>query len=230
MTKIFEGYSETYLQGYNSVVDSFNSGSVYVSDGQQFATSLLGNNHNIVNDGVVPNTVKVINLVDDVDFTNVAYSQFILVVNNLNNLTIDGQNHLMDTHGVSYRFVPTSSQSVLNIQNFQTLSTWNYFGSFQVNSTATMKFMDVNFFGPQLLSSPSTNVIFEKNINAINTERYSTPFTFQQVTQSDHEENLEVSNLTLKEGANYFASTTKNGGGGTAVYMTGQLLLGKIPQ
>ncbi|MCK8618001.1 KxYKxGKxW signal peptide domain-containing protein, partial [Fructobacillus sp. M158] len=227
ITAINFGFSQEYQDGYNDVADNFNKGTIYISNGQQLATALLGDNHTLTDNGYLRYKTKTINLINDIDYTNVSYSELRPQISNLNFLTIDGQDHIMDTHGVSYIFVPNSTNSVLNVKNFYTLSTWNYYGPFIINSKATMYYTDINYFGSQLLSSPSTDVVFSGNINALNVEQYATPFTKLMNTENPNQENLEVSNLTLTENSNYFANTIKNGGGGTVVYMNGNLTLGQ---
>lgn len=91
-----------YDQGYNDVVNQAKNGIAYVQNGNQFSAVLTGN-ASIGGCGNVASGINTIRLANDVDFKNVSNGENDQSTNaNVGTFTIDGQNHMMDYHGMDY--------------------------------------------------------------------------------------------------------------------------------
>ncbi|MCO0831862.1 DUF1542 domain-containing protein [Fructobacillus sp. W13] len=221
-------YSDAYLAGYNDVVNQFKQGTVFVSNEAQFTTAVDGNGKaNIRGGGTVPSSVKNVKLTTDIDFTgfNTGGNTY-TSVSGLDQLTIDGQDHMIDFHGGQLKFSPKSTKSNLIVQNFQTIGGSDYYGPFALSSQATLTYSNMNYVGPQLLSSTNTSIAFAGNVNVLSLANYSTPFSSNAKTDGGNQENMEIKDLTMLAGSNYFGSTTQNSTGATPIYMEGNLLMG----
>lgn len=222
-------YTAAYLAGYNDVVKRFNDGTVFVANADQFNTAFTGDGHTIPTGGQIQKNRTAINLTNDIDFGNRANgTPRVSVTGSLDRLTIDGQNHMMDLHGVSYTIGSGSSQNLM-IKNFQLLAGTNYYGPFCLQG-GNAYYSNVNYTGSQLLSSAGTNVDFSGNINVFSIGKYTTPFSNNVATQGSNgnQENLEISNLTVQPGTSYFGTTESNGVGNTVIKMKsgGNFLMG----
>lgn len=220
--------SAYYQQGFNDVVSQAAQGIAYVLNGNQWASVLTGNNSTgFSGAGTVQSGVTTIRLANDIDLTGASNSETDPTVNaRTGTLVIDGQNHLMDYHGMNYT---VNNVTNLYVQNFQTIYGYNFYGPFRAAQGAIIHFSNLNYVGPQLLSSKTNDVYFTGNVNVlppINTAAtYTSPFQSNVVVQGGgNQENLEVANFVLQAGAHYFGATAY-AQGGTNIYVTGNLTM-----
>ncbi|GAP03256.1 hypothetical protein FPFC_050730 [Fructobacillus pseudoficulneus] len=219
--------SAYYQQGFNDVVFQAAQGIAYVQNGYQYVSVLTGNT-NTSTGGNVASGVNTIRLASDIDLTGAGNTENNLNVStNTSTFTIDGQNHLMDTHGNGY--IIGGSLSNLYVQNFQTIYGYNYFGPFRGQNGSTVHFGNLNYVGPQLLSSYNNDAYFFGNVNVVapinNNASYTSPFQSNVVVEGNgNQENLEVKNLVLQAGAHYFGATAYVSGG-TNIVVQGNLTM-----
>ncbi|MCK8606454.1 DUF1542 domain-containing protein, partial [Leuconostoc citreum] len=209
-----------YDQGFNDVVSQASQGIAYVQNGYQYVAVLTGNT-NIISSGNVASKVNTIRLANDIDLTRASNNELDPNVRaNTNTLTIDGQNHLMDFHGINYTV--NGSISDLYVQNFQTIYGANYFGPFRGGNGSAVHFGNLNYVGSQLLSSYNNDAYFFGNVNVIvpNNRKatYNSPFQSNvQIQGGGNQENLEVKNFILQVGAHYYGTVSPVRGGNNII-------------
>lgn len=205
-----------YDQGFNDVVSQAAQGIAYVQNGYQYVSVLTGNT-NTTTGGNVASNINTIRLANDIDLTGAGNGENNLnVSSNTATFTIDGQNHLMDAHGNGY--IIGGSLSNLFVQNFQTIYGANYFGPFRGQNGSSVHFGNLNYVGPQLLSSYNNDAYFFGNVNVIvpnnSTATYTSPFQSNVgIEGGGNQENLEVKNFVLQSGAHYYGTTSPVKGG-----------------
>ncbi|MCK8628270.1 DUF5776 domain-containing protein [Apilactobacillus kunkeei] len=237
--------TDYYTQGYNDVVTQSQSGTAFISNGQQFYSVLTGLTNSISGSGgTISSNVNNIRLVGDVGLTGSGASAFndkTAISTNIPSLTVDGQNHLMDFNGMNY-LLNGNSLKDLYVKNFQTLYGSNYFGPFILGGTGSIHYSNINYVGPQLISAYSNDVYFSGNVNILNpydinpttgatnfTRNYNyTPYqpSGDGIEGSGNQENLEVNNFVLEDGAHYFGAVSPNKGG-TNIIVQGNFTLGQ---
>ncbi|KPN83818.1 hypothetical protein RZ77_06650 [Apilactobacillus kunkeei] len=237
--------TDYYTQGYNDVVTQSQSGTAFVSNGQQFYSVLTGLTNSISGSGgSIFSNVNNIRLVGDVGLTGSGASAFndkTAISTNISSLTVDGQNHLMDFNGMNY-LLNGNSLKDLYVKNFQTLYGSNYFGPFILGGSGSIHYSNINYVGPQLISAYSNDVYFSGNVNIlnpydINPTTGSTNYTrnynytpYQQggdlIEGTGNQENLEVNNFVLEDGAHYFGAVSPNKGGHNII-VKGNFTLGQ---
>ncbi|CAK1253419.1 hypothetical protein [Fructobacillus tropaeoli] len=205
-----------YDQGFNDVVSQAAQGIAYVQNGYQYVSVLTGNT-NTTTGGNVASNINTIRLANDIDLTGAGNGENNLnVSSNTATFTVDGQNHLMDAHGNGY--IIGGSLSNLFVQNFQTIYGANYFGPFRGQNGSSVHFGNLNYVGPQLLSSYNNDAYFFGNVNVIvpnnSTATYTSPFQSNVgIEGGGNQENLEVKNFVLQSGAHYYGTTSPVKGG-----------------
>lgn len=227
-----------YDAGFNDVVNQAAQGTVFVQNGQQWSSVIAGNTNtgtvggNIAQDAN-GNSIKTIKLANDIDLSGATNGENDGTVNtNQASLTIDGQNHMMDYHGNNYTINRSTSGNLdLYVQNFQTIYGANYFGPYRAESGAAIHFSNLNYVGPQLLSSNSNDAYFSGNVNVVvpvNTSAtYTSPFQSNVTIEGNgNQENLEVNNFILQPNAHYFGNTSPAKGGSNVV-VQGNMTLGE---
>ncbi|WP_206672725.1 hypothetical protein, partial [Fructobacillus tropaeoli] len=137
-----------YDQGFNDVVSQAAQGIAYVQNGYQFVSVLTGST-NTNGGGNVASGINTIRLANDTDLSGATNNENNpSVYSNSSTLTIDGQNHLMDYHGINYTIY---SLKDLYVQNFQTLYGANFYGPYRAGNGSAIHFGSLNYVGPQLL-------------------------------------------------------------------------------
>ncbi|TMT00402.1 hypothetical protein FD688_04310 [Apilactobacillus kunkeei] len=221
-----------YQAGYNDVVNQASQGIVYVQNGQQYSSAMTGSTTNGNVGGNIANNINTIRLANDIDLTNATNGENDGTVNtNSATITVDGQNHMMDFHGNNYTINRVGSGSLdVYLQNFQTMYGANYFGAFRAENGAVFHFSNINYVGPQLLSSYNNDTYFSGNVNVLVPTAsiyYTSPFQSNVLIEgSGNQENLEVNNFILEPNSNYFGNTSP-ALGGTNVVVTGNFTLGE---
>ncbi|CAI2562848.1 hypothetical protein AKUA2003_02150 [Apilactobacillus kunkeei] len=239
--KIASSNTDYYTQGYNDVVTQSQSGTAFISNGQQFYSVLTGLTNSISGaGGTISSNVNNIRLVGDVGLTGSGASGFndkTAISTNISSLTVDGQNHLMDFNGMNY-LLNGNSLKDLYVKNFQTLYGSNYYGPFILGGTGSIHYSNINYVGPQLISAYSNDVYFSGNVNILNpydinptnfTRNYNyTPYqpSGDGIEGSGNQENLEVNNFVLEDGAHYFGAVSPDKGG-TNIIVQGNFTLGQ---
>ncbi|TMT00404.1 hypothetical protein FD688_04320 [Apilactobacillus kunkeei] len=232
--------------GYNDVVTKSQSGTAFVLNGQQFYSVLTGQQNSISNSGgSISANVNNIRLVGDVGLTGNTLSGFTnsTITTNLSSLIVDGQNHLMDFNGMNYAISGNAFKD-LYLKNFQTLYGSNYYGPFQLNGSGSIHYSNLNYVGPQLLSAYSNDVFFSGNVNIlnpydINTTNGNVAYNYNNnnnytpyqrsgdaIQGGGNQENLEVNNFVLEDGARYFGAVSPDNGG-TNIIAKGNFTLGQ---
>ncbi|CAK1246577.1 hypothetical protein [Fructobacillus cardui] len=207
-----------YDQGFNDVVSQAAQGIAYVQNGNQFASVLTGSTYT-GGGGTAATNINTIRLANDVDLTGATNGEDdVTAYVKSNTFTIDGQNHIMDYHGLNYTVNNPSGSLNLYIQNFQTLYGANYFGPFRAESGAGIYFSNLNYVGPQLLSSNSNDAYFSGNVNVIipnnSTATYNSPFqSAVPLEGGGNQQNLEVKNFVLQAGSHYYGTSSPKVGG-----------------
>lgn len=221
-----------YQAGYNDVVNQASQGIVYVQNGQQYASVMTGNTIPNTVGGTIANNINTIRLANDVDLTGAVNGENDgTVYTNSATITVDGQNHMMDFHGNNYTINRNGAGSLdVYLQNFQTMYGANYFGAFRAEAGAVFHFSNINYVGPQLLSSYNNDTYFSGNVNVLvptQSTYYTSPFQSGILIEgSGNQENLEVNNFILEPNSNYFGNTSP-ALGGTNVVVTGNFTLGE---
>ncbi|MGQ2282688.1 DUF5776 domain-containing protein [Apilactobacillus kunkeei] len=227
--------NSAYQQGYNDVVNQANNGIIYVQNGQQYSSVMTGQTGNgnaggniaTLTNGTSINTIR---LANDIDLSGATNGENDGTVNtNSPTFTLDGQNHLMDFHGNNYTINSSSNLNVY-IQNFQTMYGSNFYGTFRAVSGAPIHFSNLNYVGPELLSSYSNDAYFTGNVNVIvpiHGITYTSPFQSNVTIEGNgNQENLEVGNFILEPDSHYFGNTSP-ALGGTNVVVQGNFTLGE---
>ncbi|CAI2563121.1 hypothetical protein AKUA2003_02190 [Apilactobacillus kunkeei] len=226
-----------YDAGFNDVVNQASQGIVYVQNGQQYqnimtgstASGTVGGNVAKDNNG---NTFTTVRIANDIDLTGATNGENDgTIYTNQATLTVDGQNHMMDFHGNNYTVNRPGTGSLdVYLQNFQTMYGANFFGTFRAEPGAVFHFSNVNYVGPQLLSSYSNDTYFSGNVNVLvptASPNYTSPFQSNvNIEGNGNQENLEVNNFILEPNSTYFGNTSTNYGG-TNVVVTGNFTLGE---
>lgn len=226
-----------YDAGFNDVVNQANQGIVYVQNGQQYQNIMTGSTASSTVSGNIAqdnngNTFKIIRLANDIDLSGATNGENNgTVYTNQATLTVDGQNHMMDFHGNNYIVSRTGNGSLdVYLQNFQTMYGANFWGTFRAENGAVFHFSNINYVGPQLLSSYSNDTYFSGNVNVLvptASPNYTSPFQSNvNIEGNGDQENLEVNNFILEPNSNYFGNTSTNYGG-TNVVVTGNFTIGE---
>lgn len=221
-----------YQAGFNDVVNQASQGIVYVQNGQQYASVMTGSTTPNTVAGTIANNINTIRLANDVDLTGAINGENDgTVYTNSATITVDGQNHMMDFHGNNYTINRNGTGSLdVYLQNFQTMYGANYFGAFRAEAGAVFHFSNINYVGPQLLSSYSNDTYFSGNVNVLvptASTYYTSPFQSGILIEgAGNQENLEVNNFILEPNSNYFGNTSP-ALGGTNVVVTGNFTLGE---
>ncbi|TMT00569.1 hypothetical protein FD687_05365 [Apilactobacillus kunkeei] len=222
-----------YNQGFNDVVNQAAQGIVYVQNGQQYSSIMTGNTTPSTVGGNVASGINVVRIANDIDMTNATNGENDGTVNtNYSTLTVDGQNHMVDFHGNNYTVNKNGSGSLdVYLQNFQTMYGANYFGTFRAESGAALHFSNINYVGPQLLSSYNNDTYFSGNVNVLvptnSNATYTSPFQSNvPIEGGGNQENLEVNNFILQDNSHYFGNTSPVLGG-TNVVATGNFTIGQ---
>ncbi|WP_203619411.1 DUF5776 domain-containing protein [Apilactobacillus nanyangensis] len=222
-----------YNQGFNDVVNQAAQGIVYVQNGQQYSSIMTGNTTPSTVGGNVASGINVVRIANDIDMTNATNGENDGTVNtNYSTLTVDGQNHMVDFHGNNYTVNKNGSGSLdVYLQNFQTVYGANYFGTFRAESGAALHFSNINYVGPQLLSSYNNDTYFSGNVNVLvptnSNATYTSPFQSNvPIEGGGNQENLEVNNFILQDNSHYFGNTSPVLGG-TNVVATGNFTIGQ---
>lgn len=220
-----------YDAGFNDVVNQAAQGIVYVQNGQQWSSIISGST--TPGGGNVATGINTIKLSNDIDLTGATNGESDPSINvSYPSLTIDGQNHMMDYHGINYTINRPGNGSLdLYVQNFQTIYGANYFGPYRAESGASIHFSNLNYVGPQLLSSTSNDAYFSGNVNVVvpttSDATYTSPFQSKVTIEGNgNQENLEVNNFILQPNSHYFGSTSPVNGG-TNVVVSGNMTLGE---
>ncbi|MCT6848279.1 MAG: hypothetical protein M3Z77_01665, partial [Apilactobacillus kunkeei] len=227
-------YGSAYVTGYNDVVSNINQGVAYVTNSNQFIAVMTNGKASYSSGGSTPGNVTTVKLAADVDFTG---APFVGESNNIytgNNgpFTVDGQFHMLDMHGVSYKI---TNASQINLQNFQALYGYNFYGPFApVNSSQTLHYKNLNYIGSQLLSATSNDTYFAGNVNVLVPQDLVTPTYYSPFTGSNgvavegggNQENLEINNFILEPNANYFGTVARSIGA-TIINANGNVTLGQ---
>ncbi|TPR39824.1 hypothetical protein DY130_04755 [Apilactobacillus micheneri] len=224
--------NDSFNIGYNDALNKINSGTMFVSNGQQFDTAMN-------NDSKDSSNIRLINDIDlyqvsDPIYGKINQTESRVNMNNKNvkSINIDGQNHIADLAGVEYDSKGTNISS-LNINNFKTIYGGGYYGPFGFTDGAKVdgrivNYNNINYVGVQLLSAQNTDATFSGNNNITLVQYYNSPFHNKVYTNNLDQENLEVSNMTLKPGSNYFGDTDfAKGTEMIGVYNGGKVTLGQ---
>ncbi|WP_369346930.1 pectate lyase-like adhesive domain-containing protein [Apilactobacillus ozensis] len=138
--------------------------------------------------------------VSDIDFTGVSNSSEINLSPTLSgNLNIDGQNHIIDLHGVSYNFGGNSGNN-LTVKNFKAMYAYNYYGAFRPSS-GSVTFKNINYFGSQMVEASNTNVYMDGTVNTFNVPNISDVMVNggkQYATEANNQENMNVKKLFIE--------------------------------
>ncbi|CAI2623100.1 DUF5776 domain-containing protein [Apilactobacillus apinorum] len=221
-----------YIQGYNDVVNQAANGIVYVQNGNQYSSIMTGSTNPNVVGGNIASGINVVRIANDIDLTGATNGENDGTVNtNFATFTVDGQNHMVDFHGNNYTVNRPGSGSLdIYLQNFQTMYGSNFFGTFRAEPGAAFHFSNLNYVGPQLLSSYSNDTYFSGNVNVvvpIHGITYTSPFQSGVTIEGNgNQENLEVNNFILQPNSHYFGNTSP-ALGGTNVVVTGNFTLGE---
>ncbi|MCL0330858.1 hypothetical protein, partial [Apilactobacillus xinyiensis] len=227
-----------YKSGFNDVVNQIKQGSVFVSNASQYKNTFFGNNN-----ALSTSTIANVKIVNDINFDkDDNYSAPQNSVTSKNNVSIDAQNHIVDfkSYNVNFTF-SDANNGMLTVKNFRTYYSENYYGSITLtNANAT--FENINYVGPQMLNSSSSNAYMSGVVNSFNVTNVSNPFTMNNSSNNpitknkiDHSYrvyndsaqcNLEIKNLSLNPGAKFFGRSDEYIGG-TVANVTGNLSLGK---
>ncbi len=209
-----------YDQGFNDIVTQASNGVVYVANGQQWSSIMTGQIQPYTVGGYVAGNINTVKLVNDIDLTGATNGENDgTIYTNMSVLTVDGQHHMMDFHGNNYtvnRLGPGALD--LYVQNFQTLYGSNYFGPFRAEAGASLHFSNLNYVGPQLLSSYNNDSYASGNINVVtptsSDATYTSPFqTKVYMEGGGNQQNLEVNNFILETNAHFFGNASPVRGG-----------------
>ncbi|CAI2625924.1 hypothetical protein AKUA1404_02370 [Apilactobacillus kunkeei] len=251
--------SAYYQMAYDNVAREMNdNNTAFVHNAWQFQRALAGNYHsdwsyssfvngtnsgysayndamglNINDGGKGYSTVR---LVNDIDFQGDPYVEHWPTIQKLKKLTVDGQNHQVDFHGVLDQFVntDTSVNPTLIIKNFQMAYSYNYYGFLKINQPGTVIYDNVNYMGAQMLSdwpAGGNDIRFKGNINEINVSTYQTSLNngIHPTEGNGNQENMEVQNLLLYPGAKYFGSVARDYGN-NVIKLSGSLTMNEGSQ
>ncbi|MCK8607134.1 beta strand repeat-containing protein [Apilactobacillus ozensis] len=209
--------SSYYKNAYNDVKKQADNGTAFVHNGYQF--------RNAAEDNV--SKIKNILVVGDIDFKDVSFSGETNISSTLkDNLNIDGQNHMIDLHGVSYNYSGNDGH-YLTVKNFKAMYAYNYYGAFRPSSGSVI-FDNINYFGSQMVEAPSTNVYMGGVINSFNVPSIKNVMANhgnQYNTEGDNnQENMNIKNFLLSPNSRLFISSSKNNGA-TSVNLSGNMTL-----
>lgn len=220
-----------YAAGFNDVVNQAAQGTVFVQNGQQWSSIISGST--TPGGGNVATGIQTIKLSNDIDLTGATNGESDPSINvNYPSLTIDGQNHMMDYHGINYTINRPGTGSLnLYVQNFQTIYGANYFGPYRAESGAGIHFSNLNYVGPELLSSTSNDAYFSGNVNVVipqtSDATYTSPFQSKVAMEGNgNQEDLEVNNFVLQPNSHFFGNTSPVSGG-VNVVVSGNMTLGE---
>ena len=222
----------SYDQAFNDVVNQAANGTVFVQNGRQYSSIMTGTTNNATVGGNVASNIQTIKVANDIDLSGAPNGENDGTVNtNFATLTVDGQNHMMDFHGNNYTVNRVGNGSLdVYLQNFQTMYGANFFGTFRAEPGAVFHFSNINYVGPQLLSSYSNDTYFSGRVNVLvptASPYYTSPFqSTVNIEGNGNQENLEVNNFILEPNSTYFGNTSPNYGG-TNIVVTGNLTLGE---
>ncbi|WKN29439.1 hypothetical protein MUB42_03295 [Apilactobacillus kunkeei] len=226
-------YGSAYVTGFNDVVSNINKGVAYVTNSNQFDAVMTNGQANYSSSGSTPGNITTVKLAADVDFTGAPFSENNnTYTGNSGPFTVDGQFHMLDMHGVSYKI---TNASQINLQNFQALYGYNYYGPFApANSSQTLHYKNLNYIGSQLLSATSNDTYFAGNVNVLIPQDTSNPTYYSPFTPSwginveggGNQENLEINNFILEPNSNYFGTVGRSIGA-TLINANGNVTLGQ---
>lgn len=224
--------NSSYDQGFNDVVNQAAQGIVYVQNGSQYSSIMTSNTNPNIVAGNVANGINVVRIANDLDMTGATNGENDGTVNtNFSTFTVDGQHHMVDFHGNNYTINRPGPGSLdVYLQNFQAMYGANYFGAFRAENGAVFHFSNINYVGPQLLSSYNNDTYFSGHVNVLiptASPAYTSPFQSNVTIEGNgNQENLEVNNFILEPNATYFGNTSP-ALGGTNVVVTGNFTLGE---
>ncbi|CAI2563034.1 hypothetical protein AKUH1B104J_02160 [Apilactobacillus kunkeei] len=251
--------SAYYQMAYDNVAREMNdNNTAFVHNAWQFQRALAGNYHsdwsyssfvngnnpgyNAYNDAMGLNIndenkgYSTVRLVNDIDFQGDPYVEHWPTIQKLKKLTVDGQNHQVDFHGVLDQFVNTDTtvNPTLIIKNFQMAYSFNFYGFLKINQPGTVIYDNVNYMGAQMLSdwpAGGNDIRFKGNINEINVSTYQTSLNngVHPTEGNGNQENMEVQNLLLYPGAKYFGSVARDYGN-NVIKLSGSLTMNEGSQ
>lgn len=217
-----------YLNAYNDVANQTQNGTAFIANSNQFYAVGMGST-NFTNKGTLPAGITTIKFVNDVNLDGINGVEAPGTYNGNGSLTIDGQNHMVDMHGLSYSI---NNVNQLKVQNFQTIYGSDYYGPFiNAQSNASIRYRNINYVGSQLLSAYDNDAYFSGNVNVIipqSSDYYFSPFnngTGIFIEGGGNQENLEVNNFILEPYSNYFGSSGNSGS--TNIVSTGNVTIGQ---
>lgn len=222
---------QAYNQGFNDVVNQAANGTVYVQNGNQWSSIMTASTNTGGVNGNTAGNITTVRLANDVDLSGATNGENNgTITTQFSSITIDGQNHMMDFHGSNYTVNSRNNNLDVYLQNFQGLYGANFYGPFRAQSGAAFHFANINYVGPQLLSSTSNDTYFSGNVNVLvptSSTNYNSPFQSNvPIEGGGNQENLEVNNFILEPNSHYFGNTSY-AVGGTNIAVSGNVTLGE---
>ncbi|TPR50385.1 hypothetical protein DY037_00080 [Apilactobacillus micheneri] len=182
------------------------------------------------------NKIKSVRLIQDINFQDTALrstdgtternSYIDPTVANAN-LTIDGQNHMADFGSALFSMRDTnasgaSGTDVLNVQNFKTMYGSNFYGPTKLENTGRINYANITYIGSEFVNAKSSASYISGNLNIFSVGNYNSPFAQNVKTEDssgqsydgknspygDRQQNMEVNDLTMNPGSNYYGSST----------------------
>ncbi|WP_353340512.1 DUF5776 domain-containing protein [Apilactobacillus micheneri] len=149
-------------------------------------------------------------------------------------LTFDGQNHVTDFGGLAYSLQPYQSSTSdpnptnLTVQNFHTIYGSDYWGAMKLENRGNITYNNITYIGSQFVNARNANVYVNGNLNVFSVGSYISPWIKDKAVATqdssnipyDHrantknktngvrQQNMEINNLTLNKGGNYYGSGT----------------------
>lgn len=142
----------------------------------------------------------------------------------LKNLTIDGNGHTIDFRGTSFQnlqAIPSGTTINIVLKNM-TIYGQNFWGPFRYGGPTkqsggaaygegTLTYENITYEGAQLTCSPTYNIVFSGKIRNASVNQYVSPFSNKTYNTQVNQVNIEASNMTLLDNADY-EGTTQNAG------------------
>ncbi|WP_157945037.1 hypothetical protein, partial [Apilactobacillus quenuiae] len=214
-----------YTQGFNDVKNQVNYNKIaYVANSNQLLNSISTRLAGYYSGDI--QKINFLNNMNLVDVPKIIYS----TPSNLD-LSFNGQNHIVDAYNSSYEFYPASKSTQITIENFSELYGTNYYGPVHLtnlSNAGNINYKNVTYVGPQLVNATYASVNVYGNLNVFSVGSYNSPWngkvsTLGSIYDGDSQQNMEISQLTMHNGSNYYGSTT----GGNAIQLSnnGKLLV-----
>ncbi|TPR41464.1 hypothetical protein DY123_06205 [Apilactobacillus micheneri] len=243
--------SSNSISQYNNALSNNTSNNSYFSSGYDNVSQDVKNGIGYVNNSAelqyVMTTSSAIGKLNTLRLSNdLNYNDIGTSTSETNNsvtsdsFNLDGQNHIADFKGTQYGILFNNPSDVnntsnnFNISNFKTLYGTNYYGPFKGTNGGNLTFKNFNYVGPQMLDAPNDNVYIGGNVNVHQNMNsaggsgnvYNSPFNYNISGDMGAQQNLNITNLTVLPGSNYFGDDDSYRGG-NLIQLKGNLTIGE---